>query len=161
METITHKSCRPTMASLPMNLCIRRAACGTRMEVIVSFPWTTISHTQLIGTQGYANAVTNPSATSDPYPYYLPLGVPLPGGARPTCNTCLQNELAIFSSFAGNSTQPISKTYNQAAQQIQISCGTGFVNQTAVPLKGAASATTASLTPTITLFVMLFIYLFQ
>lgn len=109
----------------------------------------------------YANAVTNTSATQDSYPYYLPLGQPLEPGARPTCNTCLQNAMAIFSSFAGNATQPISKTYNAAAAQIQISCGPSFVNKTATPMKGAAPATAASLAPTITLFLMLFLFFFQ
>ncbi|KAF2789657.1 hypothetical protein K505DRAFT_252852 [Melanomma pulvis-pyrius CBS 109.77] len=108
----------------------------------------------------YANAVTNTSATTDSYPYYLPLGVSLPGGARPTCNSCLQNAMAIFSSFASNSTQPISKTYNGAAQQIDLACGPTFVNKTAIPLKGAASGTTTSLVPTITLFMVL-LYFFQ
>jgi hypothetical protein len=69
--------------------------------------------------------------------------------------------MAIFSSFAGNSTQPLSKTYNGAAQQVSIACGTGFVNQTATPLKGAASATAVSYTPTITLLTMLLLYLFR
>jgi hypothetical protein len=110
---------------------------------------------------GYANAVTNTTATSDAYPFYLPLGMALPGGARPTCNSCLQDEMAIFSSFAGNRTQPISQTYNDAAAQIQIYCGTNFVNQTATPLKGAASATSAHITPTMTLLLMVLLFLFH
>jgi hypothetical protein len=69
--------------------------------------------------------------------------------------------MAIFSSFGGNSTQPISKTYNGAAQQIDLYCGPTFVNKTATPLKGAASATTVSLTPSITLLIMLLLYFFQ
>jgi hypothetical protein len=69
--------------------------------------------------------------------------------------------MAIFSSFAGNSTQPISQTYNQAAQQVGIACGTGFVNQTATPLKGAASTTSTSTTPLFTLLFMLLLYVFQ
>jgi hypothetical protein len=109
----------------------------------------------LTASLGFANAVTNASATTDAYPYYLPVGVPLPGGARPTCNSCLQDAMAIFSSFAGNSSQPVSKTYNAAAQQIQIGCGNGFVNQTATPLKGGASATATPLTPIFTLVLML------
>ncbi|KAF2476234.1 uncharacterized protein BDR25DRAFT_210514 [Lindgomyces ingoldianus] len=109
----------------------------------------------------FANAVTNTTATTDSYPYYLPLGVSMPGGARPTCNTCLQNAMAIFSNFAGNSTQPISKTYNAAAQQIDLSCGPTFINKTAVPLKGAASATAPTFAPTITLFIMILFYFFN
>jgi TctA family transporter len=69
--------------------------------------------------------------------------------------------MAIFASFGGNLTQPISKTYNTAAQQINTYCGPGFVNGTATPLKGAASATTTALTPMFTLFIMLLVFLFQ
>jgi len=68
--------------------------------------------------------------------------------------------MAIFSSFADNSTQPISKTYNSAAQQIDVGCGPTFVNKTAVPLKGAASGTSAALLPSLTLL-MIFFYFFQ
>jgi hypothetical protein len=110
---------------------------------------------------GYANAVTNTSATTDSYPYYLPLGVALPGGTRPTCNSCLQNAMAIFSSFAANTSQPISKTYNAAAQQVQVGCGPMFVNKTATPLKGAATATTASIAPAFTLLFMFLLFFFQ
>lgn len=114
------------------------------------------------GSYCFANAVTNSSATTDSYPYYLPVGAEMPGGTRPTCNSCLQDAMAIFASFAGNTTQPISRTYNTAAQQIAISCGTNFVNVTATPLKGAASTTaTATLTPTISLFLMLLLFFFQ
>ncbi|KAF2275895.1 uncharacterized protein EI97DRAFT_450694 [Westerdykella ornata] len=112
------------------------------------------------GSYCYANAVTNRSAITDPYPYYLPLGVPLPGGTRATCNSCLQDVMAIFSSFAGNTTQPISQTYNGAAQQIGIACGTGFVNQTATPLKAAAATMTISMTPAITVVFMLLLGFF-
>ncbi|KAF2751693.1 hypothetical protein M011DRAFT_393389 [Sporormia fimetaria CBS 119925] len=113
------------------------------------------------GSYCYANAVTNRSATTDAYPYYLPLGVPLLGGTRATCNSCLQDVMAIFSSFAGNTTQPISKTYNDAAQQVAIVCGTGFVNQTAAPLKGLAPVTSVPFTPSLALILMLVLYLFQ
>lgn len=116
------------------------------------------------GSYCYANAATNTTntaVTGDSYPYYLPLGQSLQPGTRPTCNKCLQDAMAIFSSFAGNTTQPISKTYNAAAAQIQIGCGPSFVNKTATPLKGAASTTTASIAPTLTLMLMLFLFLFQ
>ncbi|KAF2741429.1 hypothetical protein EJ04DRAFT_530458 [Polyplosphaeria fusca] len=113
------------------------------------------------GNYCYANAVTNTTATSDAYPYYLPLGAAMPGGARPTCNTCLQDGMAIFSAFGGNSTQPISQTYDGAAQQIDMYCGPTFVNKTATPLKGTASGISVSLTPSITLFIMLLVYFFQ
>ena len=105
--------------------------------------------------QGFANAITNTTAVTDSYPYYLPLGVSLPGSSRPTCNTCLQDTMAIFSSFAGNTTQPISQTYGDAAQQIDIGCGPTFVNGTAAPLKGGAGAVGAGLGSMIALLTML------
>ncbi|KAF2132291.1 hypothetical protein P153DRAFT_285070 [Dothidotthia symphoricarpi CBS 119687] len=114
------------------------------------------------GNYCFADAVSNTTSTTDSYPYYLPIGQILPGGSRPTCNTCLQDAMAIFASFAGNHTQPISKTYTSAAQQLAISCGKDFVSTTAAPLKGAATTSTpAALTPTLTLLLMFILYFFQ
>ncbi|KAF2867269.1 hypothetical protein BDV95DRAFT_503453 [Massariosphaeria phaeospora] len=113
------------------------------------------------GSYCFANAVTNTTATTDSYPYYLPLGVVMPGGARPTCNSCLQDAMAIFSSFASNSTQPVSQTYNSAAELVGGACGPTFLSKTAIPLKGAAAATTVSFAPTISLVIMLLLYFFQ
>ncbi|OCK76896.1 hypothetical protein K432DRAFT_385103 [Lepidopterella palustris CBS 459.81] len=107
------------------------------------------------GNYCFANAITNTTAVTDSYPYYLPLGVSLPGSSRPTCNTCLQDTMALFSSFAANVTQPLSQTYALAAQQIDIGCGPSFVNQTAAPLKGDAGAVGVNMAPTITLLIML------
>lgn len=107
----------------------------------------------------YANAVTNTTSEGvDAFPYFLPLGVPMTSGARPTCNSCLQNEMAIFSQFAANATQPISKTYAGAADTITMYCGNAFINVTAAPLKGAASASTGTFTPSISLFIMFFFF---
>ncbi|KAI9664123.1 MAG: hypothetical protein M1821_007614 [Bathelium mastoideum] len=88
------------------------------------------------GNYCFANAATNTSAVTDSYPYYLPLGVALPGGAQPTCNTCLQNTMAIFSSAATNATQPVSANYKNAAEQINMVCGPGFVNQNVMVTSG-------------------------
>lgn len=110
----------------------------------------------------YANAVTNTTSEGvDAIPFSLPLGVPMAGGARPTCNSCLQDEMAIFSQYASNSTQPVSTTYSSAADSITLFCGAAFVNVTAVPLKGAASTPAPMFTPTISLLIMIFFYLFQ
>ncbi|KAF2816334.1 uncharacterized protein BDZ99DRAFT_376295 [Mytilinidion resinicola] len=111
------------------------------------------------GNYCFANAITNTTAVVDSYPYYLPLGVSLPATSRPTCSTCLQDTMAIFSSFAGNTTQPISQTYGDAAQQIDVGCGPTFVNQTAAPLKGGAGGIGAGLTPMFALWMMLIAYL--
>ncbi|KAI9775267.1 MAG: hypothetical protein M1839_001319 [Geoglossum umbratile] len=83
------------------------------------------------GSYCFANAITNTTNTADSYVYFLPLGITLPGGARPTCNSCLQSTMAIYAAFAGNTTQPLSGTYVSAAQQINIGCGPNFVNATA------------------------------
>ncbi|KZM19560.1 uncharacterized protein EKO05_0004185 [Ascochyta rabiei] len=113
------------------------------------------------GNYCFANAVSNSSSTTDSYPFYLPIGQELPGGSRPTCNSCLQDTMAIYASFANNATQPLSKTYTSAAQQLSISCGSRFVNITAAPLKGAAApASSASLTPTFALMLIFVLFLF-
>lgn len=69
--------------------------------------------------------------------------------------------MAIYAQYGNNVTQPISKTYSSAAQQLSIACGRSFVNVTAAPLKGAATTANASLTPTLTLILMFVLYLFQ
>jgi len=76
----------------------------------------------------FADAVTNASSPTDSYVYYLALNTSLPGGSQPTCNTCLQDTMAIFDAAAANRSQPVSSTYVAAAQQINVNCGPGFVN---------------------------------
>jgi len=113
------------------------------------------------GNYCFANAVSNTSSPGDSYPYYLPIGQELPGGSRPTCNSCLQQAMSVFSYYGNNATQPLSKTYTSAAQQISIACGSTFVNVTAAPLKAAAPTTSVTITPTITLILMFVLYFFQ
>ncbi|KAH7078260.1 hypothetical protein FB567DRAFT_131027 [Paraphoma chrysanthemicola] len=113
------------------------------------------------GSYCFANAVSNTSSTTDSYPYYLPVGQELPAGSRPSCGSCLQDAMAVFAQYSNNATQPISRTYSTAAQQLSISCGRSFVNVTAAPLKAAATTTSPSFTPTMTLILMLVLYLFQ
>ncbi|KAH9868610.1 hypothetical protein J1614_007682 [Plenodomus biglobosus] len=113
------------------------------------------------GNYCFANAVSNMSSPTDSYAYYLPIGQEMPGGSRPTCNPCLQQAMGVFSHYANNATQPVSKTYTTAAQQLSISCGSTFVNVTAAPLKGTAHTTTTSITPTMTLILMFVLYMFQ
>jgi hypothetical protein len=76
----------------------------------------------------FAEAVTNASSPTDSYIYYLALNTSLPGGSQPTCNTCLQNTMAVFDAAAANRSQPVASTYVAAAQQINVNCGPGFVN---------------------------------
>jgi hypothetical protein len=69
--------------------------------------------------------------------------------------------MAIFSTFAGNSSQPISQTYAAGAQQLVVYCGQNFVNVTAPPQNSAAIPATTAFTPTITLLIMIFFYFFN
>lgn len=113
------------------------------------------------GSYCFANAVSNSTSPSDAYTYYLPIGQELPGGSRVTCNSCLQQAMSVFAGYGNNLTQPVSKTYTSAAQQIAIVCGSSFVNVTAAPLKGAAPTTSPTLTPSLALLLMFFFYIFQ
>ena len=92
------------------------------------------------GNYCYANAITNTSSPSDSYVYFLPLGVTLPGGSRPTCSTCLKQTMGIFAQSAGNLSQPISEDYSSAATQIDAGCGPNFVNASITPIQGSATS---------------------
>jgi hypothetical protein len=76
----------------------------------------------------FAEAVTNSSSPSDSYIYYLPLNVSFPGGSAPTCNTCLVNTMAVLEEATSDRRSPIASDYADAAQQINLHCGPGFVN---------------------------------
>lgn len=91
------------------------------------------------GSYCYANAVTNASAPSSSYIYYLPLGVQLPGGSRPACTSCLQNTMRIFAQAAGNSSQPLNADYVSAAEQVQMNCGPTFVQASVVSSSATSS----------------------
>ena len=91
----------------------------------------------------FANAVTNASAPSSSYIYYLPLGVSLPGGTQPACDRCLQSTISMFATYAANSSQPLSTTYSSAAEQIDMICGPTFA-ESSVPQTGSASTVFSS-----------------
>lgn len=109
----------------------------------------------------FANAVSNASAVRDSLPYFLPVGQPLPGGTRPTCDTCLQQAMSIFAGYSNNASQPLSRTYSSAADQMSISCGTSFLAVAAAPMKGAAATASASIPSTAALILMLIFYIFN
>ncbi|EEQ86407.2 uncharacterized protein BDCG_01527 [Blastomyces dermatitidis ER-3] len=91
----------------------------------------------------FSDSISNATNPSNAFIYYLPLGMPLPGSSRPTCNKCLQATMQSFSNAATTDNQPISRTYLSAANQINIECGPSFV-VAAVKLgsENGASATT-------------------
>lgn len=89
----------------------------------------------------FANAVTNSSSPTSSYVYYLPLGLPLPAGTMPTCNTCLSNTMKAYAPYAGNASTPLSSVYGSAVGQMDVACGPTFVTE--VPtVKGAAASLT-------------------
>ncbi|TQV99608.1 C6 transcription factor [Cordyceps javanica] len=79
----------------------------------------------------FAGAVTNVTNPSDIFFYAMPLGLPLPGGAAPSCGTCTAQTMAIFHAATGDRSQKIAATYRDAARQVNTICGPGFVNDTA------------------------------
>ncbi|KAL8834214.1 MAG: hypothetical protein Q9170_003871 [Blastenia crenularia] len=96
------------------------------------------------GNYCFANAITNASSPTDSYPYYLPLGIGLPGGSQPTCSTCLRNTMTIFNQAANGKTQaPLAGDYQAAAQMINVGCGPSFANQTMSSGKSAGQSSLA------------------
>ncbi|KAF8422392.1 hypothetical protein EV426DRAFT_515311, partial [Tirmania nivea] len=91
------------------------------------------------GSYCYVDAVTNVTSPDDPHIYFLPLGLRLPGGSRPTCSSCTQETMTIFHQYAGNASLPLSETYVPAAQQLNMACGPQFVNTSVTPTSNAAT----------------------
>jgi hypothetical protein len=77
----------------------------------------------------FADAITNSSNPTDSYIYYLPLNVSLPGGSQPTCDTCLKNTMAVFEAASSDRSSALASDYVNAAMQVNVQCGPGFVNQ--------------------------------
>lgn len=98
------------------------------------------------GSYCFADAITNSSSPTDSYIYYLPVNTSLPGGTNPTCDTCLQNTMAVFQAAAANTTLPVSPLYVPAAEEINIVCGSNFVNAT-IPLAKKLSTTSSAAVP--------------
>lgn len=114
------------------------------------------------GSYCYVDAVTNVTSPDDPHIYFLPLGLRLPGGSRPTCSICAQETMSIFQEYAGNASLPLSETYVPAAQQLNIACGPEFVNTSVTRISNTASlpvqpSATSIITVTVLLFVAFFI----
>ncbi|KAF2172237.1 hypothetical protein M409DRAFT_17475 [Zasmidium cellare ATCC 36951] len=153
---IDFNTCSTLMASLAQEI-QEDAQCGADLEMenplvtqayngFVAYP--TLYHAGCLtdndGKYCFANAVTNASAPSSSYIYYLPLGVQLPGGAKPACNQCLQNTMAIFATTASNSSQPLSKDYTGAAEQVQMTCGPTFVEASVATSAASIPITTST-----------------
>ena len=68
----------------------------------------------------------------------------MPASSLPTCNDCLKNTMAVFAAAASNKSQPLSLDYVNAAQQINLDCGPGFVNGTVPSVGSSGTGTTSS-----------------
>lgn len=77
----------------------------------------------------FIDAVTNTSAPTSSYIYYLPLGAALAPGSSPACTPCLQATMAGYLAAAANASQPLSQTYAAAAARVNAVCGAGFAAQ--------------------------------
>ena len=92
----------------------------------------------------FADAVTNTTAPSDSYIYYLALGIAMPGGSQPTCNQCLKDTMGVLATQAGNQSQPVSYVYAQGAQLINQQCGPNYVDGSASSGNGASGKSTSA-----------------
>lgn len=99
------------------------------------------------GNYCFANAITNTSSPTDNNPYYLPLGIALPGGNQPSCTTCLRETMQIFNEAAsGKNQQALIRTLPAAAQMINVGCGPGFANGT-IPSAGQNAGAVSAAIP--------------
>lgn len=158
LQTTTLWLSRHTMGWLGTGRCSRPAARRPSPEATVSCRIVNlngISDSQL----GFADAITNNSSPSDSYPYYLPLGVELPGGARPTCNDCLEETMGIYANAASNASQPISQTFQDAAEQVNMGCGPNFINSTVEITSFAPYSSSPNMGPVVMALAFIFAFL--
>jgi hypothetical protein len=98
------------------------------------------------GSYCFSDAITNSSNQANAFPYYTALGLNMPVGSRPSCDKCLQNTMSVFAGYASDSNQPLATTYTPTAYQIDLGCGSTFVNTTvAVATTGSAPSSRGGL----------------
>jgi hypothetical protein len=78
----------------------------------------------------FASDVTNSSAVSNVYLYYLPLNISYPSTSTLNCDSCTQRAMTFFQAATADRTRYIAKTYADAAAIVNDRCGAGFVNAT-------------------------------
>jgi len=113
------------------------------------------------GNYCYADAVSNSSAPTSSYIYYLPLGMSLPGGARPACTECLKDTMSIFATAANNNRpNGFRNNYAQAAQVVDLTCGPSFVEAGGVSSRAAKFSEGSGMLIGLTAVVAIFINAF-
>ncbi|KAL6235663.1 hypothetical protein BDW75DRAFT_209027 [Aspergillus navahoensis] len=77
----------------------------------------------------FVDSVTNTSNAADYDVYSLPYGSTINNTTSlPTCSSCLQATLGIFSEWAQDEKQPLAKSYLTSAEAINGKCGSDFAN---------------------------------
>ncbi|KAL4995793.1 hypothetical protein BDV10DRAFT_173909 [Aspergillus recurvatus] len=75
----------------------------------------------------FVDAVTNTSNAADYDVYFLPYGSTINNATSlPTCSSCLQATLDIFSEWAQVEKQPLAKSYLASAEAVNGKCGSDF-----------------------------------
>ncbi|KAG5930097.1 hypothetical protein E4U53_002305 [Claviceps sorghi] len=91
----------------------------------------------------FANAVTNLTAPSNSYLYFMPYGLALPGSSKPSCNWCTRATMGIYHEAGADRGQPVAAKYEDAAQQVNTLCGPNFVNSSLPAAESTALSTRA------------------
>ncbi|KAL4739178.1 hypothetical protein BDV11DRAFT_188192 [Aspergillus similis] len=77
----------------------------------------------------FVDAVTNTSNAADYDVYSLPYGSTINNATSlPTCSSCLQATLEVFSEWAQVEKQPLAESYLTSAEAINGKCGSDFAN---------------------------------
>jgi hypothetical protein len=77
----------------------------------------------------FVDAVTNTSSAADYDVYFLPYGSTINNATSlPTCSSCLQATLEVFSEWAQVENQPLAESYLTSAEAINGKCGSNFAN---------------------------------
>ena len=143
LDATCHLPSYPTCSTLMSSLATQLASKSCAKDLSLENPLATQAYAGLLaydtlyaascltstetGNYCYADAVSNTSAPTSSYIYYLPLGMSLPAGTRPACTPCLKDTMSIFAAAAGDRKGDFRGDYAQAAQVVDLTCGPGFV----------------------------------
>lgn len=76
----------------------------------------------------FSEAVSTSPNPADIYPYFTAVGLNMPAGSKPTCNTCLKQTMQVFAEYAVRKEQPLASTYLACANMIDGNCGANFAD---------------------------------
>lgn len=176
LDATCHLSSYPTCSTLMSSLATELSTDACKNDLSLENPVAAQAYNALVaydtlyaascltssttGNYCYADAVSNSSAPTSSYIYYLPLGMSLPGGARPACTECLQDTMAIFAAASGSRQSGFRNNYAQAANVVDLTCGPSFVEAGVATGGGAKFGQSASWTMGLTAMVAIFLNVF-